>query len=329
MNTLTQQITDYKEIEILANIKIDDIIHKVTQEISELSEAAESWDIQEMYKEAWDVLVNVLSAAQELWCSFDSIEKKQEMWSVSRLLKLLWDWNSRVQWLRWVYSRDNVSVQDVEDTTRQLAWLILNYTDPSKNLWEIIQTNTDKFMSRVDQYLPQINIEDYIANYPDFPKPGIQFKDISPILASPEALKYVCIKMANSCRWADKIVALDARWFIFAPMIAQILWIPWVMARKPGKLPGETESISYTLEYGTNTIEIQKDAITQGEKVAIVDDLLATWGTAEAAASLVEKSWGEIHNMAFVIGLDEEFLLGKESRKNLEKYNCSTVVSYD
>ncbi len=174
-----------------------------------------------------------------------------------------------------------------------------------------------------------MNIWDYIAEYPDFPKPGINFKDISPILAHPEALQYVCLEMAESCRGADKIVALDARGFIFAPMVSKILWIPWIMARKPGKLPGETVSISYNLEYGSNTIEVQKSAIEQWEKIAIIDDLLATGGTAMATVKLVEELGWEIHNCAFVIWLDEEFLLGQESRKSLSKYPCSILVSYD
>ena len=174
-----------------------------------------------------------------------------------------------------------------------------------------------------------MNIKNYIAEYPDFPKVGINFKDISPLLANQDAMKYVCHEMAEKCRGADKIVALDARGFIFAPMISEILWVPWVMARKPGKLPGETVSISYDLEYGSNTIEIQKDAIKEWEKIAIVDDLLATGGTAMAAIKLVEKLWWEVSHAAFVIGLDDEFLLWKPERQDLQEYDHSAVVSYD
>ena len=174
-----------------------------------------------------------------------------------------------------------------------------------------------------------MNIKDFIAEYPDFPKRWINFKDISPLLANPDALRYVCMEMAESCRGADKIVALDARGFIFAPMIAQLLDIPWIMVRKPGKLPWETESIGYTLEYGSNTLEIQKWAIACGEKVAIVDDLLATWGTALAAAKLVESQGGEVHSCNFVISLDEDFLAGLKTRKELAEYKVRTVVSYE
>jgi adenine phosphoribosyltransferase len=184
-------------------------------------------------------------------------------------------------------------------------------------------------MDRKDLYKPDINPKDYISEYPDFPKPWISFKDISPLIADADAMRYVCQEMALQCRGADKIVALDARWFIFAPLIAEILEIPWVMCRKKWKLPGEVVWISYGLEYGEDTIEMQKSAIADGEKIAIVDDLLATWGTAMAAVNLVEKLWGQVHNCVFVISLDEEFLLGLESRKSLWKYKCSCVVNYD
>ena len=184
-------------------------------------------------------------------------------------------------------------------------------------------------MDRKNAYKPNIDIRNYIANYPDFPKPGIQFKDISPILTSPEAFLYVCHEMAESCRGADKIVALDARGFIFAPTIAQILGIPWVMLRKAGKLPGKTSKYSYDLEYGSATIELQEGALKAGEKVSIVDDLLATGGTALAAVKLVEMQGAEVLNCSFVIALDEVFLKGFATRKELEKYNCSAVVSYE
>ena len=174
-----------------------------------------------------------------------------------------------------------------------------------------------------------MNIKDYIAEYPDFPKEWINFKDISPLIADTDAMKYVCHEMAEQCRGAEKIVALDARGFIFAPVISEILGIPWVMCRKKWKLPGEVVSVLYGLEYGEDTIEIQKGAIEEWEKVAIVDDLLATGGTVWAAIKLVEKLWGIVTNCTFVIALDEEFLLWLESRQATWKYNCSSVISYE
>jgi len=138
-----------------------------------------------------------------------------------------------------------------------------------------------------------LNIKDYIAEYPDFPKKGINFKDISP------------------------------------PMIAEILEIPWVMCRKQWKLPGEVESVSYGLEYWEDVIEMQTWAIQSWEKIAIVDDLLATWWTVGAAVSLVEKLWGKVDSCVFVIQLDEPFLLELETRKILLKYQCSSLISYE
>lgn len=111
----------------------------------------------------------------------------------------------------------------MQSLTKSFISTLLNYTHPEKNLAEVLEGNLVKLSQRKNMYKPDIKVKDYIANYPDFPKPGIQFKDISPLLASSEALRYVCLEMAESCRGADKIVALDARGFIFAPMIAQTL----------------------------------------------------------------------------------------------------------
>jgi len=173
-----------------------------------------------------------------------------------------------------------------------------------------------------------LNAKDYIAEYPDFPKKGINFKDISPLIADIDAMKYTCTEMAEQCRGAEKIIALDARWFIFAPMIAGILEIPWVMCRKQWKLPWDVESVSYGLEYWEDIIEMQTWAIQSWEKIAIVDDLLATWWTVGAAISLVEKLWGKVHSCVFVIQLDEQFLLELETRKILSRYQCSSLISY-
>lgn len=330
MNNLQEKISDYKDIERYAHVDLDAVLHKVTQEVAELSYAWKHETLWEVYSEAWDVIVNMLSVASELWVDISLIKDEsrgQVEWEL--LLHMLGDWNSKVQWYRNKYSRESVSLSDLQTLTGEFTSTILSFADPCVNLWKIIQSNTQKFMDRKDNYKPEIDVKDYIAEYADFPKEGINFKDISPILANPQALRYVCMEMAESCRGADKIVALDSRGFIFAPMISEILNIPWVMARKPGKLPGEVVSISYDLEYGSNTIEIQKSAIEAWENIAVVDDLLATGGTACAAVSLIEQMWGKIQNCSFVISLDEEFLQGFETRKNLSEYPCSTVVSYD
>jgi len=329
MNNLagTATVELYKLFEKWAHIGLDDVINKVSQEVIELRQAIDSSSEDEIFSEAGDVLVNIASVALELWCDMNDV-LSLELWEEKDLYGILWAWNEKVQALRGRYSRRQWSLWEVESITKDFISTLLNYTNPETSLHKTLQINLHKLVQRKDMYKPDINVKDYIAQYPDFPKPGISFKDISPILANPDALRFVCHEMAEKCRGADKIVALDARGFIFAPMISEILQIPWIMARKPGKLPGECESISYDLEYGSNTIEIQKWAIEEWEKVAVVDDLLATGGTAMAAIKLVEKLWGEMHHAAFVIWLDEEFLLGKQERKDLQKYSHSAVVSY-
>ncbi len=324
----------YKLRERQEHITTDDILNKVTQEVVELSAWIQESDTENIYEEAGDVLVNVVSLSRELWCNVDEL-LASEVGEKQDLFPLLWEWNEQVQALRGRYSRKQWSLPEVESLTKSFISTLLNYTDPSKNIWEVIETNLTKLMEREWLYKPNINPRDYIAEYPNFPIEGVNFKDISPLLANPDALKYICHEMAERCRGADKIVALDARGFIFAPLMLKILGIPFIMARKPWKLPGETESISYDLEYWSNTIEIQKydkdgnPNILPGEKVAIVDDLLATWGTAMAAINLIEKLGGEVFHAAFVIWLDEEFLLGKKERKELHKYSHSAVVSYN
>jgi adenine phosphoribosyltransferase len=149
-----------------------------------------------------------------------------------------------------------------------------------------------------------MDLRTYIKDVPDFPKPGIMFRDISPLLASPEAMFSVTTEFMRE--WSgevDAIAALDARGFIFGTALATILELPLVMVRKHGKLPGKTVCASYDLEYGSNTIEIPADAFKKGARVLIVDDVLATGGTASAAGQLVAKVGAEIAGYAFVIEL--------------------------
>jgi len=323
----------YKLLERQEHITPDDILNKVTQETIELLCAIEQAEDSEIQSEAGDVLANIISMAFELWYDIDDLLMLQQ-WEQGNILELAGRWNESVQAMRGRYSRKQGNPEETESLTKSFISTVLNYTDPNISLDNIIEVNLKKLMERRNMYKPDINPKDYIAEYPDFPQPGINFKDISPLLASPDVFRYVCHEMAEKLRWADKIVMLDSRWFLFGPKIGEILWIGTIMARKPGKLPGETVSISYDLEYGSNTIEIKKydddgnDSILPWEKVAIVDDLLATGGTAMAAIELVERLWGTVHHAAFVIWLDEEFLLGKEERKQLQKYPHSAVVSY-
>ena len=164
-----------------------------------------------------------------------------------------------------------------------------------------------------------------IRDVPDFPQKGIIFKDITTLLKDSAALKYVIDEMVKKYRaqGIDKVVGIESRGFIFGGAVAYLLGCGFVPARKPGKLPAEKISESYTLEYGTNTLEIHADAISAGEKVLVIDDLLATGGTAAAVAKMVEKLGGKVQAIEFLIEL--EFLNGREK---LEGYTVNSYIRY-
>ena len=170
-----------------------------------------------------------------------------------------------------------------------------------------------------------LDLTQYIRNIPDFPKPGILFRDISPLLASPEALKETTHRIADHYRNAkiDKIAAIEARGFLFGVPLAMELGIGIIPIRKPGKLPGDTISYSYELEYGTDSLEVQKEAIKPGERILVIDDLLATGGTVEACCKLIEQTGAKVAGCAFVIELSP---LGGVER--LEKYHPMSLLSY-
>ncbi|MBE7494541.1 MAG: adenine phosphoribosyltransferase [Verrucomicrobiaceae bacterium] len=151
-----------------------------------------------------------------------------------------------------------------------------------------------------------------VRDVPDFPKPGILFKDITPVLADPALMARAIDGMidATGVLKVDKVVGIDARGFIFGALIAQRLNAGFVPVRKKGKLPWMTRGVDYSLEYGSNAIEIHQDAIAPGETVLLADDLLATGGTAGAALTLIEQSGGQIVGSTFFIELS--FLKGRE-----------------
>ena len=170
------------------------------------------------------------------------------------------------------------------------------------------------------------DLKKIIRSIPDFPKPGIMFRDITSLLQDPDALRTVVDTIAEHFDegGVDVVVGVEARGFIFGPAIACKLGAGFVPVRKPGKLPAETISATYELEYGTDTVEIHKDAIKPGQRVLMMDDLLATGGTMAACCELVEKLGGEIIGCAFVIELS--FLNG---RAKLAKYDIFSLVDYD
>ncbi|MBK8094726.1 MAG: adenine phosphoribosyltransferase [Verrucomicrobiaceae bacterium] len=151
-----------------------------------------------------------------------------------------------------------------------------------------------------------------IRDVPDFPQPGILFKDITPVLADPALMSRAIEGMidATGITRVDKVVGIDARGFIFGSLIAQRLNAGFIPVRKKGKLPWKTRGVDYSLEYGSNSVEIHQDAIAPGESVLLADDLLATGGTAGAALHLIEQSGGQIVGSTFFIELG--FLHGRE-----------------
>jgi adenine phosphoribosyltransferase len=166
-----------------------------------------------------------------------------------------------------------------------------------------------------------IEIKKFIRDVPDFPKPGILFKDITPLLQNEEAFHSTIHLLAKRYenRPIDRIVAIESRGFIFGAALAHALKKGFVPIRKTGKLPWRKHSETYDLEYGTDTIQMHEDAIHQGENILLVDDLLATGGTAKAACQLIQKMGGKVAECAFVVEL--EFLKGREKLKGIEVFS--------
>lgn len=171
-----------------------------------------------------------------------------------------------------------------------------------------------------------MNLKELIREVPDFPKPGISFKDITTLLKNGEALKYVTDQFASHFQSAkpDLIVGAESRGFIFGAPLAYKMGTGFVLVRKPGKLPAATKRVTYQLEYGEDSLEIHTDAIKPGQKVLIVDDLLATGGTISATAELVKELGGIIVGFAFIIELDP-----LKGREKLAGYDVLSLVHYD
>ncbi len=169
------------------------------------------------------------------------------------------------------------------------------------------------------------NLADFIRDVPDFPKKGIIFKDITTLLKNPETLKETSSVLYDLAKdkGITKVAGIESRGFIFGGLLAEKLNAGFVPIRKPNKLPAEKISETYALEYGTDTIEIHRDAILPGDKVLLHDDLLATGGTAQAAVKLIEKLGGEVVQISFLIEL--VFLNGRELLKG---YDIHSLIKY-
>lgn len=168
-------------------------------------------------------------------------------------------------------------------------------------------------------------LKNKIRDIPDFPKPGIVFKDITPLVKDPAALRLAVHQLLHPFLGRDitAVAGMEARGFIFGALVAWELGVPFVPLRKPGKLPYDVQSVSYDLEYGSAELEVHIDAVDKNDKVLLIDDLLATGGTAKASCELIEKLGASIVACAFVVELD--FLAGRELLKD---YEVHTLIHY-
>jgi len=170
-----------------------------------------------------------------------------------------------------------------------------------------------------------MNLKKYIRSIPDYPKKGILFRDITTLIKNPEAFNNSIdkiIKISNKIKF-DKIAAIESRGFVFASAVSYLTKKPFILLRKKNKLPAERHSVDFKLEYGNATIEVHKDSISKNESILIIDDLVATGGTAEAAAKLVEISGGKVAGFIFIINLFD--LPGNELLKNKSYFTESLV----
>ena len=172
-----------------------------------------------------------------------------------------------------------------------------------------------------------MDLKKHIRSIKDYPKKGILFRDITTLIKNPEAFKYVndkIVEMAKKIEF-DKVSAIESRGFIFASTVSYILNKPFILLRKKNKLPSETHSVDFKLEYGEATVEVHKDSISKGERILVIDDLIATGGTAEAAAKLIELSGGNVAAFIFVINLFD--LPGEKLLKD-KGYKTESLIEF-
>ena len=172
-----------------------------------------------------------------------------------------------------------------------------------------------------------MNLKDYIRSIPDYPKKGILFRDITTLIKDENAFAETINQIVERSKKYNftKIAAIESRGFVFASAVSYILKKPFILLRKKNKLPAETHSVDFKLEYGEATIEVHKDSISKGERILIIDDLIATGGTAEAAAKLIEISGGEVAGFIFVINL---FDLGGCDKLKSKNYMVENLMEF-
>ena len=169
-------------------------------------------------------------------------------------------------------------------------------------------------------------VEDYVVSIPDFPEPGIIFRDVTSVLQDADGLKLAIDKIQEKLEGLDfdVIAGTESRGFIFGMPIAYNLHKPFILVRKKGKLPRETVSVEYELEYGSAVIEMHKDSVKPGQKVVVVDDLIATGGTIEASIQMIEELGGEVVKVIFLMEL-----AGLKGRERLKNYDVDSVIIYE
>ena len=172
-----------------------------------------------------------------------------------------------------------------------------------------------------------MDLKKYIRTIPDYPKKGILFRDITTLIKNPSAFNYTndkIVEISKSINF-DKVSAIESRGFVFASLVSYVMKKPLILLRKKNKLPAETYSVDFELEYGEATIEVHKDSILKGEKILVIDDLIATGGTAEAAAKLIEMSGGLVAGFIFIINL---FDLPGEKKLINKGYTVKSLINF-
>lgn len=332
--SLHELLKQNEELERKAVLDLDAIMHKVTQEVSEVLELLldpDNVDLPHLIEEVGDSLTNILSVQWRLGNQEIPEPEQGLRWAPLDIVVAHGKRNDLVQKHRGIYARSRVSIETVTTATAHLCGQLLalvERTGTPATLASLCQPTIQKFIDRSEAYGPHIDLKDHIRDVQDYPKPGILFKDITPLLKHPRAYTYTIQELCERVKDADVIVWLDARGFIFGGAVAEKLGKPFVPIRKKGKLPYTTIEDSYALEYGEAVQTMHIDALQSGQKVAIIDDLLATGGTVASAIRLIEQGWGIVAGCYFVIGLNIPWADSITGRERIKDYKVETLVDY-